>query len=246
MTSLRCAIAAAGRGTRSGLQGPKTLALVGGKPIVVRLLEILKPFDPSPLIIVSPEGKPQIESVVQQYGLQADFVVQPNPSGMGDAVLQIAEAAETGSLDDVLLLWGDLPFVQQDTLHALVALHRAGNNTMSLATRHVDECYTYIVRDHRGRVTRVVETREEPAVVPAKGERDTGIFVFRREAVLNCLRSRGLGAIGRTTGEHGFLYVVSQLVDRGLTVEGYPIAGELEVLGFNTPADLAEINERAQ
>ena len=81
--------------------------------------------------------------------------------------------------------------------------------------------------------------------MPVAGERDTGIFVFHREVVLNHLRAKGPGATGRTTGEHGFLYVISELVASGLLVEGYPMAHELDVLGFNTPEDLNDINTRS-
>ena len=199
-------------------------------------------FDPKPLLIVSPEGKTQIEEVVDRHGFNADFVVQPTPRGMGDAVLQIENVPGIDSFEDILLLWGDIPFAQPVTLATLVTLHHASRNTLSFATRRVDSCYTYVERDHNGRVLRVVETREEPSAVPSGGERDTGIFIFKRDVVLNCLRAKGPGAMGRTTGEHGFLYVISRLVERGLPTEGYPIAHELDVLGFNTPEDLGDIN----
>lgn len=244
MTSMRCVVAAAGRGSRSGLQVPKTLALADGKPIIVRLLATLSPFDPKPLIIVSPEGRPQIEDVVTRFGFPAEFTVQSRPLGMGDAVLQIETVPGIGACEDILLVWGDIPYVQPETLKELVRLHREDNNTLSFATRRVDSCYTFVVRDESGRVRRVVETREEPSAEPLSGERDTGIFIFKREIVLNHLRARRPGAIGRTTGEHGFLYVVSELVASGQLVEGYDMAHELDTLGFNTPEDLNAINTR--
>ena len=57
-------IAAAGKGSRSGLSFPKTLFEVNKKPIIVRLIDTTNDFDKQPSIIVSHENFDQIQDVL--------------------------------------------------------------------------------------------------------------------------------------------------------------------------------------
>jgi bifunctional UDP-N-acetylglucosamine pyrophosphorylase/glucosamine-1-phosphate N-acetyltransferase len=241
---VRCVIAAAGKGSRSGMSIPKTLCQVGGLPIIVRLLNTVKRYDQTPIIIASPDGSEHIDQVIRRHGCNAEFVIQSSPRGMGDAVLQIARLTSLNAHDEVLLIWGDVPFAQTETIDELLRLHHRDRNVLSFPTRRTDNCYTYVERSDTGQVRRVVETREQAGAVPSAGERDTGIFVFNRQLILEALKRGGDEAIGRTTGEHGFLYVIGQLASEGHAVEGYPIASELDAIGFNTPDDLREIAAR--
>lgn len=56
MDRIRVLVAAAGRGTRAGLPYPKTLYPVQGRPILLRILDLLSPYDDCPTVVVSPEG----------------------------------------------------------------------------------------------------------------------------------------------------------------------------------------------
>ena len=60
-------IAAAGKGSRSGLSYPKTLYSIKGIPIIVRQLEVFSKYDFSPTLIVSPSGKNQIKEKISQF-----------------------------------------------------------------------------------------------------------------------------------------------------------------------------------
>ena len=57
MAEIRALVAAAGRGTRAGLPYPKTLFPLQGRPILVRILELLALYDKEPTVIVSPDGE---------------------------------------------------------------------------------------------------------------------------------------------------------------------------------------------
>jgi bifunctional UDP-N-acetylglucosamine pyrophosphorylase / glucosamine-1-phosphate N-acetyltransferase len=60
--------------------------------------------------------------------------------------------------------------------------------------------------------------------------------------VLPLLAQRLEGAFGRSTGEHGFLYVVRHLADRGLKVEALPVAQEIDLVSLNRLSDLAGVD----
>lgn len=231
-------VAAAGRGTRAGLPYPKTLFPIQGKPILVRIAELVKPYDIHPTVIVSPDGKEAVRQCLDSEGVTADLVVQPEPRGMGDAVLRFAQASAFASAEHVLLIWGDIPFIQAATVEAVVNAHMAHRNDFTFATRQVGSAYTIVSRDSNGTVTGVVESRELGIAQPQAGERDIGFFLFRKEPVMGALREELTGKWGVTTGEHGFLYVIGHLAARGLRVEALPIATELDLVSLNSLKDV--------
>jgi bifunctional UDP-N-acetylglucosamine pyrophosphorylase/glucosamine-1-phosphate N-acetyltransferase len=243
LAKVRALVAAAGRGSRTGLPYPKTLFPIQGKPILVRILEVLAPYDSTPTVVVSPEGREPIRKSLAKHQKAAHLVVQPSPRGMGDAVLRFSQSPAYVEADDVLLVWGDIPFIQSATVSKLFSAHKALDNDFTFATRRVRSAYTLVLRDAVGRVTGVVETREM-GVPQIAGERDIGLFVFRKTIVLDMLRQELPGKWGKTTGEHGFLYIVAAMVSHGLRVAALPIAAEQDLVSFNKMEDLDAHPER--
>jgi bifunctional UDP-N-acetylglucosamine pyrophosphorylase / glucosamine-1-phosphate N-acetyltransferase len=238
VAELRALVAAAGRGARAGLPYPKTLFALQGRPILLRILDLLEPYDAAPTVIVSPEGSAPIHDCLSSAHRSAHLVIQPEPRGMGDAVLRFEQSPSWQSATDVLLIWGDVPFIQPATVAAVVESHLARRNDFTFATRAVDSAYTVVSRDSSGAVTALLETREAGITEPRAGERDIGLFVFRKDVVLPALREDLPGKWGRATGEHGFLYIVSHLAARGCRVEALQVATELDLVSLNSMKDI--------
>lgn len=238
MCSIRVLIPAAGRGSRSGLAYPKTLFPINGSPILHRLLEVLCPYDNEPTIIVSPQGELLIRSSLQQVAPNAHLVLQPEPKGMGDAVLRFDLSPTAVDADHILLAWGDLAYLQADTVSRLIISHYSAENDFTFITRVVEKAYTSVLRNNAGKVLSVSETREQCLSDPAPGERDIGLFVFRKDLIFSFLKKFLPGRTSKITHEHGFLYVIEHLVRDGGRVEALPIASEYDIVSFNSPADL--------
>lgn len=241
MFDLRVLIAAAGRGTRAGLPYPKTLYPVHGVPILLRIAMLLAPYDASPTVVVSPSGEGLIRDCLAGAGVASHLVVQREPLGMGDAVLRFAESPAFSEAEHVLLVWGDIPLIQPETVAGMVRAHFDHGNDFTFVTRHVDSAYTVVARDAAGQVTSVIETREAGEISPQSGERDIGLFIFCAGVTLSALREELPGKFGKTTGEHGFLYIIGHLVQRGLQVEALPIATELDLVSLNQIEDLSGV-----
>ena len=239
MAETRALIAAAGRGSRAGLPYPKTLFSVQGKPILLRICDSLRPYDPQPTIIVSPSGEKDIGECLAEAGVAAHLVRQMEPKGMGDAVLQFSQSPAFEGADHVLLIWGDIPFVQPETVAAMVDAHYAHCNDFTFVPRVTNRPYTLVARTPDGGIMRCLETREEGIAPPEQGEREIGLFMFRRCVVMSLLKEELLGKCGKTTSEHGFLYVIGRLVERKFRVEALPIAKEVEMVSLNSLKDLA-------
>jgi hypothetical protein len=95
-----------------------------------------------------------------------------------------------------------------------------------------------VSRGPDGKVSGVIESREAGIADPGPGERDIGLFIFRREPVCAMLQQDLPGKFGKHTGEHGFLYLIGHLAAAGLKVEAVAVASELDLVSLNRMADI--------
>jgi len=241
MGELRVLIPAAGRGSRAGLSYPKTLYPIDGVPILHRLLSDLSIYDATPTVVVSPSGEPLIRASLHQAGLNAHLIIQPEPRGMGDAVLRFVESPDAADTRHILLAWGDLASLQPITISTLVEAHLNSRSDFTFATKVVDNAYTHVKRDLAGTVVSVSESRQIDGLVPPAGERDIGLFVFQMRPVFDTLKKDLHGKFGVVTGEHGFLYLIEHLVRQGSKVIGLPIATYADLVSLNSVADLCSL-----
>jgi bifunctional UDP-N-acetylglucosamine pyrophosphorylase / glucosamine-1-phosphate N-acetyltransferase len=231
-------IAAAGKGSRSGLNYPKCLFEIENKPIIIRLLQTLATWDSKPNIIVSNSGHNLIEKKLLQYNFDANFILQTNPLGMGNALLGLRNIVHHLS-ENILLAWGDLPFISEDTVSELVEHYFFESSDFSLVTAHSSNPYTIVMRDNLNNIQQVIETRESKAPISDKSsERDIGIFIFKRELVLDFLEKPAYNKFGDNSGEHGFLYILEHLVKAGFKVTSTETMQNIETISFNSPKDV--------
>lgn len=236
----RAVIPAGGKGARSGLNYPKSLHPVGGIPILIRVCKTVAAYDRKPVIVINPDFEEHFREVLKQYSQEAEIVHQPEPLGMGDAVLRTDDYIRPD--EQVILVWSDIAMLTEKTVDALVKCHLVSDNTLSLATFLGDNCYTILQRNN-GIVHALIETRAEGIPPAEKGERDIGVFVFRKNPVFDVLRNQPLYSEKTGRKELGFLYVIAKLTDHQLKCEGYPIAEYKETLSFNTADELKAIEE---
>jgi len=235
---ISCLIVAAGKGTRSGLSYPKTLFTLQGKPIIILILEKLIIYDSNPTIIVSPSGIDLIKNTLDYYSFNCNLVLQYQPLGMGDAVLQFENSSNFNNNEHILLQWGDIPFIQPATISFMIKTHFINNNDFTLITGCTDSAYTKIIRNQIGSVTSIIESREHNNIIPSSGERDIGLFIFNKNIVFDILKIECKEKYGYITKEHGFLYVIEKLVRLGLKVEALNIATNLDFISFNSLEDV--------
>ena len=81
-------IAAAGKGTRSGLKYPKSLYKVEDIPIIRRIYSAIGDLDNKPIIVVSDFSEPFLKEYLNSENLEYIFVTQKKQIGMADAVYQ--------------------------------------------------------------------------------------------------------------------------------------------------------------
>ncbi len=116
MTEIAAIILAAGRGTRMKSDTHKVLHPIAGKPMLMHLLDSVDALKPARKVVVVGDKGEQLRTAL---GEDAEMAVQEPQLGTGHAVQQ-AEAALTGFDGDVLILYGDVPFVPTETMHAML------------------------------------------------------------------------------------------------------------------------------
>ncbi len=116
MTKLAAIILAAGKGTRMKSDVHKVLHPIAGRPMLMHLMASVDALSPAKKVVVVGSGKEQLEAALSG---SADLAVQEPQLGTGHAV-QMAEGALGGFEGDVLILYGDVPFVPTATMQAMI------------------------------------------------------------------------------------------------------------------------------
>jgi bifunctional UDP-N-acetylglucosamine pyrophosphorylase/glucosamine-1-phosphate N-acetyltransferase len=233
-------IPAAGRGSRLGFEHPKILFPIAGATILEWLVALLKPLCGRFVFVLSPSGATPVEQVASGLlrGRYA-IAVQPEPLGMADAIQCGLAQVETRH---TLIVWGDQVALRPASLEFLMRLHQGIAQPAAVCpTLWRDHPYIHFERVESGRVSRVLQAREGDPM-PERGESDSGVFLFRTEALQQYL-PRLLASsecIGRKTGELNFLPIFPML-DRLITA---PIMTESESIGVNSPADAAYLERQ--
>lgn len=230
-------IPAAGRGTRLRSGAPKILYPVAGRVMLDWLLEKLLPVCSHVVVVVSPQAEPAVAAhLARRGGADVSLALQPEPVGMGDAVLRGLEQVQTAH---ACLVWGDQVALRPETIARTLLAHlqRPEARITLPLLRHKDP-YIHFVRDAAGRLIGVLQKREGDAM-PDVGESDAGLFVVTVHPVREALRTLAAepGLRGALTGEINFLPIIPLLVRAGSDVLAIGGLEEQETQGVNTPED---------
>jgi bifunctional UDP-N-acetylglucosamine pyrophosphorylase/glucosamine-1-phosphate N-acetyltransferase len=226
-------ILAAGEGTRMQSALPKVMHPLAGRPIILHLLEALRPLAPAETVVVIGPG---MEAVAQAVA-PARTVLQETPLGTGDAV-RIACRDLSSAADDLLVLYGDTPLIEPATIrHLLDERRRAPAAAVVLAgMRPADPApYGRLVLAGDGSLERVVEAADADAEERAIGLCNGGATAIDRRHAAALV-----AAIGRSNkkGELYLTEIVRIARERGLVCRAVELPAE-QLVGINTRAELA-------
>ncbi|MSQ19608.1 MAG: UDP-N-acetylglucosamine diphosphorylase/glucosamine-1-phosphate N-acetyltransferase [Betaproteobacteria bacterium] len=236
-------ILAAGQGTRMHSNLPKVLHLLAGRPLLAHVISAAQSIKAQRIIVVYRSGgeavRAKFETNPQPSSAPITWVKQEPQSGTGHAVQQAAPF-----LDDrwpTLILYGDVPLIQQNTLSRLI---NAADGGLALLTVELDNPTGYgrVIR-REGLVSRIVEHRDALPAELAVKEVNVGIMV----AGTTQLR-KWLGALtpNNAQGEYYLTDVVKLAFDEGCPVAGVQPDHVWETLGVNSRAQLVELERRFQ
>jgi bifunctional UDP-N-acetylglucosamine pyrophosphorylase/glucosamine-1-phosphate N-acetyltransferase len=236
--SLDIVILAAGQGTRMRSAIPKVLHPVAGKSMLGHVLDAARTLQPKSIQVVIGHGAETVRDRLQAEDLS--FVLQSEQLGTGHAVAQAIPHLEA---DQVLILYGDVPLIQPDTLQRL--LSHSSANGLALLTVTLDDPTGYgrILRNEQGQVQAIVEQKDASAEQRLITEGNTGILVAPRVQLSSWLARL---SNNNAQGEYYLTDVIAMAVADGLRVETEQPASAQEVQGANDRIQLAELERHYQ
>jgi bifunctional UDP-N-acetylglucosamine pyrophosphorylase / glucosamine-1-phosphate N-acetyltransferase len=225
---------------------PKVLHPICGRPMVLWPVHAALQAGAGRVVVV--DGPERTIEGVLPAGVE--LVVQERADGTGGAV--VAALAALGERLDgeapVLVLSGDVPLVQAETIEELVAAHEAGGAAATMATALLEDASGYgrVVRDAQGNVERVVETKRPGDASEGEleiKEVNTGIFVFAPGPLAAALPRL---SADNAQGELYLPQVLDLLRADGELLAAHLVEDERLVLGVNDRAALARVRALAQ
>lgn len=245
MTKTRVVILAAGKGKRMGAQVPKPLVPIAGKPMIAHLLDRVAAsrVDGRPIVVVAPDSVAQFR---EELDGTCDFAIQDKQLGTGHAVLSARAVA--GDAANILVLYGDHPFVSAEAIRTLQNLHEARHAVISMLTATVPsfdgafgmfQSWGRILRDATGQLLGSREVKDSTPAELTIREVNPCLYIFETRWLWEHLPLLN-------TNNAGQEYYLTDLIALALA-EGREVAtasaDPLDVMGVNTPDELDRAEE---
>ena len=236
--SLDIVILAAGQGTRMRSALPKVLHPVAGKSMLGHVIDTARLLKPQGIHVVIGHGAELVRERLAADDL--NFVLQSEQLGTGHAV---AQALPTLSAERVLILYGDVPLIEVETLQRL--LQQVSEQQLGLLTVNLNDPTGYgrIVRDEQGVVKAIVEHKDASTEQRLIREGNTGILAVPGKKLGDWL---GRLSNSNAQGEYYLTDVIAMAVADGLVVATEQAADEMEVLGANDRIQLSQLERHYQ
>jgi bifunctional UDP-N-acetylglucosamine pyrophosphorylase / glucosamine-1-phosphate N-acetyltransferase len=233
---LTVVILAAGLGTRMKSRKAKVLHRAGGKALVEHVVEKARALTlPERIFVVVGHQAEEVERTLAGTGVR--FIEQADQKGTGHAVTSGRDVL-AGLGGYLMVLYGDSPLLQTETLRRLVDMEVAGDAAASLLTARMADPTGYgrVIRNGQGQVRRIVEQKAATCEELEIREANMGIYCFRAD-----LFWRHAGEMHPDNPAHEYyLTDMAEILNQaGHHVEPMEIADPGEALGINDRLELA-------
>ena len=233
-TEIGAVILAAGMGTRMKSARHKVLHPIGGRAMILHLLDSLGALGATKQVLVVGALKEQLQDALPD----AEFAVQDPPLGTGHAVLAARDAL-AGFDGDILILYGDVPMVRAETMGEMIQALHSGNETALVVlgfTPRDPAQYGRLVVGEDGALEAIVEFKEATADQRRIRLCNSGIMAVKGALLFDLLEKVDNH---NAKGEYYLTDIVAIARGQGrgaVVVE----ASKEEVMGINSRAELAE------
>ncbi len=236
-------ILAGGEGKRMKMNKPKPLAHVLGEPMLKWVVNSVKRAQVDKICLVKGFGKEYIDEFATTLDFPVETVFQAQRLGTGHAVMQARDFLESNK-GDVIILNGDAPFMDFETIKSSFEYHKSQKNTATVITAKVADPTGYgrIVRDEKGNLSSIVEQKDADENTRKINEVNSGGFWFNTEkllSVLNEIKS------DNNAKEYYLPDALKLLLEKGETIGAYIAKSPDTVLGANDPKQLKELEKIA-
>ncbi|BAZ27352.1 glucosamine-1-phosphate N-acetyltransferase / UDP-N-acetylglucosamine pyrophosphorylase [Kalymmatonema gypsitolerans NIES-4073] len=233
------AILAAGRGTRMKSNLPKVLHSLGGRSLIGRVIDGVKPLSPTRQMVIVGYQAVEVQAAMQSIP-DLEFVEQTVQLGTGHAIQQLLPHLE-GYTGDLLVLYGDVPLLRTETLKNLLQTHTQHQNAATILTAHLDnpKGYGRVFCNSDNIVQQIVEDRDCTPSQKQHNRINAGIYCFRWQDLAKVLPHL---QANNSQKEYYLTDAVSQIEP----VMAVDLEDDQEILGINDRLQLATAYEILQ
>ncbi len=228
-------ILAAGQGKRMHSRLPKVLQPLAGKPMIEHVLDTVATLEgvAKTIVVVGHLADSVKESLKERSALH--FVLQEPQLGTGHALQQALPELDM-TAEQTLVLLGDVPLIQNETISRLTAVAGDGMALLTTVLRNPTG-YGRILRQ-KGRIVAIVEQKDATEGQKQIREVNTGIMLFPTERLASWLSEL---KASNAQGEYYLTDVIGLAVRDGVRVNSVRPRRSFEVEGVNSKTQLARL-----
>lgn len=218
---------------------PKVLHEIGGAPLLAHVIHVAHQLEADAIHVVYGHGGDVVRKRFPDS--QINWVLQEQQLGTGHAVAQAMSSVADDAI--VLVLYGDVPLIQAETLRGLV--NRASEDSLALLTAYLDQpgAYGRIIRDNHGHVQSIVEKRDATVEQLAVREINTGFLAAPARHLRGWVNSLGND---NNQKEYYLTDIVAMAVSDGIEIETQQPVRNSEIIGVNNKGELAVLEREYQ
>lgn len=240
---MKCAIImAGGKGTRMKSNGPKVMCEVLFEPMISHVVKTVKEMGAEDICVITGYEHEIVESFLADMDSSVKTVLQNPQLGTGHAVMQARDFITAHKDDDIIVLNGDGPLIDADTLNKAYDYHKGNNNSITLISAIVEDTngIGHIKRDENGKLERIIEhkdaTEEEKKNL---NESNAGFYWFNGDDLLYALDNI---TNNNAQNEYYITDSVAILIAAGKNAGAYVVEDAEVTLGANDRRQLNILN----
>lgn len=237
-------ILAAGLGKRmNNPQFPKVMAQLAGRPLIGYVLETAGKLNPEKIVLIVGHGRELVIEYVTNLHLgNISFAVQEQQLGTGHAAAQ-AESDLSGFDGNVLILSGDVPMVQSNTLLEFIENHGLNEADASVLTTiaPIPKGYGRVIRTQDGNFVKITEDKDATEEEKQISEINSGIYFIKSPLLFSSLREL---KNNNAQGEYYLTDIIEILRNKNYKVKACCLDAFDQMQGINTVAELETLEAK--
>lgn len=235
--TLEVIVLAAGKGTRMHSDTPKVLHELGGEPLLAHVLKSVKRLRPRAVHVVLGHQADRVRDRFADENVR--WVVQQEQLGTGHAVRTALPGTDAAST--VLVVYGDIPLVGEETLSMLA--NSIGASEVALLTADFPDPHGYgrIIRDEKGKVVGIVEEKDATPDQQSLTEINTGFIAARQDRLAGWLNQID---DDNSQSEQYLTDVIAIAAREGVSIADFKASHPHNLIGVNTKSELAFLEHR--
>ncbi|MGB3414639.1 MAG: bifunctional UDP-N-acetylglucosamine diphosphorylase/glucosamine-1-phosphate N-acetyltransferase GlmU [Microbacteriaceae bacterium] len=239
-SSLAVVVLAAGQGTRMKSATPKMLHKLAGISLIGHVLNTAHALNPEFVAVVVRHGRDEVAESVTAHFPNTLIVDQDEIPGTGRAVELALQALPQSFDGQVVILSGDVPLLDAETLEQLLEHHLATQCELSIVSTKLSNPRGFgrVIRDDQNNLLAIVEEKDANDEQRSIQEINAGIYVANISAL-----TRALAEIdtNNAQAEKYLTDAVAHIRNSGNLVGAFELSDPWLAAGINDRAQLAAV-----